>query len=324
VPLTFGEDPERVLHLVLDTGAGETSVDPDAIERVFGKRVRVGKKINLRDGTAGPLQVRKLPSKVHEMDHLARALGYEIDGILGFPTFRDLLLTLDYPRSEVRIARGTLGPPDGVEIVKDYGKSRPYLALDIGGKRLPVLIDSGSAGGVRLRKDDPVEWEVPPRPVGGAVGYTGIDLVSAGRMRGDLRVGPLRVERPLVRLDDGTRLVGADILERFEATFDQKKRRIRLVPDSEEPIVLAPARGIGVALRPVAEGFEIARVFPGTPAEASGLRKGDLLVAFDGVPIDERGCRNPWDDADNRNTRLTVRRGGSDRDVDVEIAVLVP
>ena len=43
VPVSFGDEPEKTLTLVLDTGASHTSVDPDAYQRVTGRRVRAGK-----------------------------------------------------------------------------------------------------------------------------------------------------------------------------------------------------------------------------------------------------------------------------------------
>ncbi len=37
VPVTFDNNPNQTLHLILDAGADFTSVDPDAIERVTGR-----------------------------------------------------------------------------------------------------------------------------------------------------------------------------------------------------------------------------------------------------------------------------------------------
>ena len=326
VPVTFDTDPERSLVLVLDTGAGRTSVDPDAIERVTGRRIKPGQKATLRRGEAGPLKLKRFQTRVHEMDHLARALGRHVDGILGFPTFQDLLLTLDYPAEEVRVSKGELAEPDGQRVFHDVGKRRPHLALELPeGARVPVLVDSGSTGGLDLRRTDPLEWERPPRPVAASVRYDAIRVDEAGRLARDIAYGPLVLERPVVEAidDDATRLAGYRILRRFVWTFDGRNRRIRMVPDSAEPIRFDAVRGTGLTFRPRERGMEIVRVLDDTPAERTDVREGDLVTAIDFVPVYERGCVSMIDDT-RETTTLTVERDGASMDIEVRIAVLVP
>jgi len=143
VPVRFGDAPEQTMAFALDTGASGTSVDPDSVRRVFGRDVRIGRSIGLRDGTAGPLTMNRLSARVHEMDHIARALGRDLDGILGNDTFRDLLLTLDYPAGEVRVSKGRLPEPDGLTTFRDVGrKKRPYLVVEVGGHKFRVSHNS--------------------------------------------------------------------------------------------------------------------------------------------------------------------------------------
>jgi hypothetical protein len=324
VPVSFGDDPERTLDFILDTGASRSHVDPDSVARVFDRHTKTGKKVHLRDGRAGPLQLKQLPARVHDLDHIGFTLGRPIDGILGFDTFKKLLLTLDYPRGEVRVGRGELGRPDGHEIFADLGKRRPFIGIELDGQQLPLLIDSGSNGGLDLFSKDPFDWEIPPRPIRAAARYSGIEVQTAGRMRGDLGFGPLRLERPIVQVVDDIRLAGFAILERFEWTFDQRKDRIRMRPDSDEPILLQPDRGIGVGFRARVNGFEVLRVFDGSPAADAGLGEGDLVVAIDGHPLPDETCRQFFADPDQRTTILTVRRDGADRDLEVAIIDLVP
>ena len=80
--------------------------------------------------------------------------------------------------------------------------------------------------------------------------------------------------------------------------------------------------GIGVEIKRVKAGSEIARVFPGSPAEEAGLEAGDTLVSVEGKPIGDR------DSAEVRNevvgpegTRVTVgvRDGRSGRTKELTI-----
>lgn len=324
VTITYHEGPRGSLLMVLDTGAGRSSVDPDAVHRVFGKRLGAGKRINLKRGAAGALELRKLEVELHSMDHLSRALGHEIDGILGFPAFRSLLLTLDYPRGEVRVRRGALPAVDGRTILEDVGKNRPYLVFEIGGARLPVLIDSGSTGSFRLQAEDPVNWMVAPRPISASVGYDEIRIDRAGRAADALRLGTLQIEQPLVVVSGRTRLLGERIMNRFVWTFDQQRRRIRLLADSEQPIRDASLRGPGLGFTPVEGGFEVIAVFPDTPAARADIEKGDRLVSVDGVAVTERGCRKEAFWGERQTALLGLIRNGAPHAVEVQIEELVP
>ena len=82
--------------------------------------------------------------------------------------------------------------------------------------------------------------------------------------------------------------------------------------------------GIGTLLQNTAEGLiQVVRVYPDTPAEAAGLRVGDVIVAVDGVDASGADGRS-YNDAVNRirgedatQVVLTVRRDGRNLDIPV-------
>jgi hypothetical protein len=324
VPISFGDEPERTLVFVLDTGASHTSVDPDSVERLTGRYVKPGKSVRLRGGVAGPLKIKKLKADVHDMDHLARGLGMPFDGILGFPTFKDYLLTLDYHASEIRLGSGSLPAVDGRTIFKDVGTVRPYLAVEVGGSKLPILVDSGSTSGLNLLVSDEVPWEVEPRPVSASIRYSKILLEKTGRLGEDVAYGPLTVKRPVVDVtEQKPRIAGEDLLQRFVWTFDQRARRIRMISDSGDPIESEPFRGSGLAYRPTDDGFEVVHIFPGTPGADGRIHKGDVLVEVDGKPVYDRGCE-PILPREKDSTFATFLRDGETFSIELAIEVLVP
>jgi serine protease Do len=85
---------------------------------------------------------------------------------------------------------------------------------------------------------------------------------------------------------------------------------------------------IGVSLQDpsaagtVGEGALIAQVVPSSPAEAAGIRKGDLVVKADGVPIRSAAqLRNKVGLTPvGKSVQLTIRRDGSLQNMDVAIA----
>jgi carboxyl-terminal processing protease len=80
--------------------------------------------------------------------------------------------------------------------------------------------------------------------------------------------------------------------------------------------------GIGVEIRRVKAGSEIARVFPGSPAEKAGLEAGDTLVSVEGKPIarrDSAEVRNEVVGPEGTQVTLGVRDGKSGKTKELTI-----
>jgi len=325
VPVSYGDHPDKTIRLILDTGANVTSVDPDAIERVTNRRIRAGRKIRLKNGEAGPLKINSMKVTSHEMDKLSRALGADVDGILGFRTFRSMLLTLDYLNSEIRVANGELPKVDDLTIFRDYGKSRPFVPLTLAGAGHTVLVDSGATGGLTLRDSDVTDWLHAPIATSGSVRYKTIQLNSEGRAQGSWSFGPLTIDQPIVKIaNSGSRLAGFEILQRFVWTFDQHNNRIRMQADPDEPILMKSVAGTGLILNPKDEGFEVVRVLDGMPGDKAGVQKGDVIVAIDDTPVYERGCNSVAEKIPGEIAIFSVQRDDDLLSIAIEMAVLVP
>lgn len=83
---------------------------------------------------------------------------------------------------------------------------------------------------------------------------------------------------------------------------------------------------LGKALRPrcpnrCADSLEVAHIVPGSPAEDTGLRSGDQVTHVDGVPVNERGCRDMQQRAGFVD--YTFRRNSAEQTARVEKAVLL-
>ena len=150
---------------------------------------------------------------------------------------------------------------------------------------------------------------------------------ASGRAVGDFTFGPLLLEKPVVQsnADDTTRLAGQDVLRHARWTFDRGHGRIRIEPAVDEPVRFAPVRGMGLGLDPTPDGMRIVGIFPDSPAAAADLRKGDVILAVDGVKVTERGCRGvTFEDDEAGSRRLAIDRNGKSLEVDVPLATLVP
>jgi C-terminal processing protease CtpA/Prc len=112
-----------------------------------------------------------------------------------------------------------------------------------------------------------------------------------------LEIGPYSFRSPVVSLSrakagalasaeiDG--LVGSRIMGRFRILYDYSRRRVILEPGPRlEEEFTHDMSGLRLRSRTLAlRTIEVARVAEGSPAEAAGVRPGDLLLSVDGRPV---------------------------------------
>jgi predicted metalloprotease with PDZ domain len=144
-----------------------------------------------------------------------------------------------------------------------------------------------------------------------------------GRIDAQIQIAGVSVTRPIMKIGPTTELIGTQVMRRFSWTFDQRSRRVRIRPDSPDPLRLPSKRGTGAVLFPADEGYEIARGLEETPAARAGLRAGDIVVAANAVRVYEQSC-DRWNEEYETETTLTVLRDGETFDLVVEIVDLVP
>jgi len=82
-----------------------------------------------------------------------------------------------------------------------------------------------------------------------------------------------------------------------------------------------PIIGVSLDSSYLGEGARVEEVTPGGPAEAAGLESGDVIVGFDGEPVDDATSlivdirsMQPGDDV-----AISVRRGGSTQDLTITL-----
>lgn len=324
VQMAFADDPERTLSLLLDTGASHTVIDPDPLERVSGKRVAIGKRARLPTLAAGDVSFTGISARVLSLDHLQSVLGKPLDGILGFPAFRKVLLTMDYPNEEVRIRFGALPAPDQRSVFRTVKeKRRPLIELDFGTEKRLVLLDSGSFGGFVVNDSARLDTVGEPIAFDSSLRIDRVMIRSGARLADDVLFGGTRLVTPTIVVGDSVDLVGARVLRHFSVTYDQKNRRVRFERAADKPIEFPEVREIGWALRPRKRGLEVLRVFDGLGASRAGVQSGDLVLAIDGTDVYERDLCD-HEPEDRSSVQVKVERDGRHIDFEVAVDVVVP
>ena len=320
VPVTLApradSGEQTTLWFLHDTGASSTYIDPESFAQASGLHLGMRDRAMITGATSGRLQINSLQARIGQMDHLSRALGHRIDGILSFGSLSDFLLTLDYAHGEMRLEQGQLPPPDGVTVFDASGPDyRPWIVVNFPDRNRRMLIDSGAAlTSLAVRGLDLYETVEPPRRTGATMRLREVELRSGARSALDARIGPNVLVAPTLQSTPGTELVGGEVMRHFTWTFDQSTERVRMVRnDPQTPITFAPDYDHGMVLEPVDQGYRVRSIIADTPASQADIRIGDIVTAFNDRPLDDRDCAGPSDNTlvlglirDGRAIRVTL------------------
>ena len=329
VPVTLaprdGYPEDRTLWFLHDTGASTSYVDPDSIDRVAGVRPKSGGRVNMRDVAIGPLKYSRITARAGELDHLSVALGRRIDGILSFGAFKDFLLTLDYQEGTLRLEKGELPKPNGIDVFSSKGKdSRPWMKVKFANKTRRMLIDSGAGmSSLVVKRLDKYQTASEPRVVGVTAGLRSDDLElrTAARAARPVLLGSHTLQAPMLASTEDTELIGGDVMRHFKWTFDQSTKRFRMTRnDPNAQMSFAPYTSFGLIYSPTAEGLLVRKILEDAPARQFDIKPGDLVTQMDGKPMVQRGC----DKSDDGAHTLGLMRDGQLREVTLDLYTLVP
>ncbi len=331
-------------RFLIDTGSSATLVSPDFARRYGVSSSQPPAAPEVLIGTArgatralpattikrielGDARFDDVPALILDTEPISLALGVKVDGILGFPLFRETVLSLDYPAAQVQLARPTAGHGrPGTTIPFNNLRKIPAIPVRVGDASPLVLIDSGSDGPLSL---NPVglalNYAVSQRPGGVTATLTVDEPRTFARLDGAVHLGDIVLDRPIVQLTDGLSAIGGGVLQHFRVTFDQAHNEVTFFREQGGPVTMAPLRSPGLSFTNKGVYWQVAAVIPQSPAAASAIQKGDLVVRIDGEPI------NQWDRrrfdnlvASAREVTYTLQNGTRESHVTVATYELVP
>jgi len=305
-------DDGKTYRFLIDTGSSATLVSTDLARRFALKPMKgpaPPPKVTVRSANGGtidlePVTLRRValgatafegvPALVFDFTDLSSQLGLPIDGLLGFPVFRDALVTLDYPGQRLVIAPANTGltaartPPRGATLTFNNERHTPLIPVQMGTESFNVLIDSGRDGSLSLNPAG-----LHPRFASGP--RTGALISSlqgdrpqlTGRLSQDVLIGPHTITRPIVDLTDQLSSIGGEFLRHFVVTFDQRHNQVTLVRDTDGAVSMGPRRSTGLAFARSSVYWRLLTVVPDTPTAQLPVQAGDLCVRINGEPVDK-------------------------------------
>jgi hypothetical protein len=332
-------------HFLIDTGSTITLVSPDLAKRYAAKNAsplsNAPQKyvkgadggtiqlatVTLRRIELGDARFESVPALVYDCGPLSAQLGVKIDGILGFPLFRETLLTLDYPRS--RVLLNPASPPPllpGVTIPFNNASKSPLIPIRLDETTFIALIDSGSDAPISLNPVGlkPV-YAAGLRPGPTVSTLSGDHTPQVGRLAGTLTIGGYPLQSPLVEETDELSSIGGKVLKNFTVTFDQEQGQVTFYREATGPITFEPRRSVGLSFSKTPAYWRVVGIVPGSPAAAAPVQPGDLVTRINGEPVAQWDMRR-FDQlvTSARTITFTFLNGAQENNMTLNVFDLVP
>jgi predicted aspartyl protease len=292
----------RPFVMMLDTGASDSVITP-GMARKLGVRVRRTKDTPYRRATRLGRDLQ-FWIDTRSSDTASRT-GWEY-GLLGATFLDDYVLEIDFPGRTVRF----LDPkryevPEQVDAAEErvvelkLSSSRPLVPIQVNGKPLEVLLDTGDPGTGTLSGKATREVGIDAKALpyfgqsGSVLGPIQTHLLEAssfglaGFSLGEVALlvapkGWYNQGGP----NDST--VGYDLLAPFVIRIDYARKRLWLKRVESGPIRFQGAdytlaKQTGAFMSPVPGAYAVWAVTAGSPAAKLGVRVGDLIVSSDTI-----------------------------------------
>ncbi len=339
----------KTYRFMIDTGSSVTLVSPAVAASLKQKESRKAPPrtqpvrgangrdvelpaVTLRHLRLGEAHFERVPAIVYDFSELSAHLGLSIDGVVGFPLFRDTLLTLDYPAALLEIAPNPVVAPPPVRqprtsiIPYNREQATPLIPVQMDNESFFVLIDSGSDGGLALNPAGlHPRFTRGPRVGMIVTSLDGDKRQLVGRLDQNITIGTQLVQQPVVDLTEQLSSLGGELLQHFRLTFDQQRHLVTLVRATEGPVVMSGRRSTGLSFRRFPNYWRLLAVVPDTPNSALPVQPGDLCVRINGELV-EKWTFERYADAVKTAPKITYTflSGAKETDYDVTVFELVP
>jgi hypothetical protein len=228
------------------------------------------------------------------------AEGLKIDGMVGYQLLARFLTTIDYANSKLTLAMPSVGPAavSGAAAVGFYiAGTIPRIPITVDGVTTTAEVDTGNRAGLELSSPFLAAHpaiaalaKTSPGVVGFGVG--GPAYARLGRIP-TVQIGPYTITNTIASLTYertgafadpfNPANIGGAIWRRFDVTFDYGHSQLLLAKNAYFDTPFGYDRS-GLFLIDAAGAYTVLSVFPGSPAAAAGLAKGDVILTINGTP----------------------------------------
>jgi len=332
-----GRVGSREGEFLLDSGAGGNVLDQSVVEALgletlgeveaMGVAGRVTARFVAPEAVAvGGVDLPDQSWMSLDFGPVGDALGGDLIGVLGYDTFRQLVVEIDYQGRWVRFHDPTRyrPPPEAMAVPIRLDANIPSARVALNGEEAWVHLDTGSDNTLDLTRPflsaAGLAATLPSLGRSGLIGVGGHGDAERVRLD-DLELGGYGFEalEALVHEDgsgvassDVAGVLGAGVLSRFHCVFDYSRSTLWLTPNrAYQPPVPGNPAGARVRLR--RGNLVVTGVREGSPAATAGLRVGDRVVGMNNRsvrPDDLSSLEDALDGDGTRRLKLRVLRDG--------------
>lgn len=237
-PFTFCVDTGTSSDAIVSPALAATLKLPVVARRklsdISGQNVREVNEVSVDSISLAGVEFHSLRAIVHQP--LDSEGSY--DGILGFQLFRNLQLTLDYPRRTLELSAAEISDPHspGVEALRLF-HNVPMIDITVGAIQVQAQIDSG---GPDLCLPSSIAHKL--KFIGAVVdvargkSQVGEFLFQGGTMKGSIEMADQVFNAPFVEISDSFPVanIGAVPLQGLAVTFDQRSKLVRFQASSRK------------------------------------------------------------------------------------------
>lgn len=349
-------DGQGPYSFLLDTGADGWTVSAEAAHGLalaqgeaeqidgVGEAKDIVHLLTLREVKLAGLSFTDQPAVSEDFSALDEVIGFRhFDGIAGKPVFDRYVVDLDFTKSRIRFlppAAYSLPPGAMVLPFKLYDRVIPMVEGEIAGAKGLFVVDLGDRSSLTLFGPFWRAHRLDRAFGAGIIALTGYGV--GGPVKGELVRVPefvmagVRVRSVVARLSlqkagaFGTSAIagsiGTGILKRFGVAFDYPQRQIVLHRDPGGDVP-DPADRAGLWLGRHRGEFAVLDVIPKSPADLSGIKKGDIITAVDGAPtqrLDLFAVREELKSSARKAVFLTVKRDSRVSVIRIQLRDLIP
>ena len=272
------------------------------------------------------------------------AEGVDEQGMIGYEFLARFITRIDYSRREITFSE------KADRNSSDIGVSVPFVLFH----QLPVVagfyahirgkfgVDTGSRGSLGLTGPFVSTHHLYGKGRQGVMATTGWGIGGESRgfvTRGaPLMLGRVLIESPVTDFstDEGgsggspifPNILGGGILKRFVVTLDYPGYTMFLKQTAEPKMELDSYDRSGMWINQGDGFFLVVSTVKDGPAERGGLRKGDRIIAVDGVPVSELRLYEVRtrlrDQSPGTVVSLTLQRRNSRRSATITLRNLIP
>ncbi|WP_316750289.1 aspartyl protease family protein [Pedobacter gandavensis] len=348
IPIYINE--KGPFNFILDTGVGPMIIsDPHIADSLNIKDLRTIKISGLGKGDEieayvssavnariGKSRLNHIPTAILKEDlfRLSSYLGMPIHGILGYHFFKSFIVELKYSSKRMIFYVPSYGRKiKGERIPLEMINDKPYAKVqvespELGTLTLKMLVDNGASHAISLETLNKDPFPLPPvtiqanlgvglgGPISGHIGRIPLFKIGSFELKNVLTAYPKYEEvAAKVFVNDRNGNLGADILNRFDITFDYADNAMYLRKNGN---FKRPFQHDMAGMEVYSEDTQLQRYFigriePGSPAEEGGLLAEDEIVYLNFAPSTSytlSDLNKIFRDGNHKTVIITVLRKG--------------